>query len=201
MQALDIFGITVKRHYAPGRAHQSRRTQCERSKVRAHVVHNIAGADHRTNGALHARFVLAAPETSFLRDTQAHPETLRKTGLDLYPGRSAPQGVALGEILGVVESDLRFWPATEHRHKDTLLESKISAIDEEVEEVQGDRDASKIGHALFECTAAIEGKAKATREAARNSAGAFGLWEGMTRKVEPGMRCEAQRYRKGTGVV
>jgi hypothetical protein len=45
-----------------------------------------------------------------------------------------------------------------------------------------------------------EGKRHA-RSAKKNSAGAFGLWEGMTRKFKAGVRSEAQPYRKGTGIV
>jgi hypothetical protein len=182
-EALDVFGITIKRHYPAERAYESRCPECERSQVRAHVVDHIAGSDHRGDGILYAGFVLTTPETGFLRDTQAHPESLRKTGLDLHPGGSAPQSATLDELLSGVELDLCVRPTTKRRGDDTLLEGEISAIDEEVEKVQGSRDAQKNADASSECTAAIEQKAKRKDKKALEApgeCGAFRRWEGMT---------------------
>lgn len=153
--------------------------------MRAHVVDHITWTDHRGDGALYAGFVLTAPEAGFLRDTQAHPEPLRKTGLNLHPGGSAPQSAALDKLLRVVELGLCLWPTTKRRDDDALLESEISAIDEKVEKIQGGRDAQKNADASSECTAAIEQKAK-RRERHRGRVRAIPSLGGMTRKFTAG---------------
>ena len=127
-QTLDIFGITVKRHYAARGSNKARGTECEGSQVRTHVVDDIAGVDHRGDGTLDFGLVLAAPEAGFLRDTQAHPQSQRETGLHLDPGCAAGQSVTLDEILGVVESGLPLRPTAKHRVDNPLLEREVGAI-------------------------------------------------------------------------
>src|SRR5271154_653867 len=98
-RALDIFGITVKRHDAARRSDQARNTEREGSQVRTYVVDDVAGVDHRGDGTLDFGLVLAPPEAGLLRDTQAHPQSQRETGLYLDPGCAAGQNGTLDEIL------------------------------------------------------------------------------------------------------
>jgi hypothetical protein len=135
-QALNVAGIGLKGNDTAGGSNQPCGSQRKRPEMRADVVDDKTGLNHRRKRCHYIRLMLAAPEPGFFRYAEVHPHALRWASLHLHPESAAGEDAAASEILGCRKAATRERPAEQAAIEHIPLERHVHAVDEEERGVQ-----------------------------------------------------------------